>query len=52
MVHSKSTAVEKTREPVKHQYKGGGFEKSEVQKKHLLDKAQRTNLELICVGKE
>ena len=27
-------------------------EKNEVQKKHLVNKAQRTNLELLCVGKE
>ena len=27
-------------------------EKSEVQKKQLVDKAQRTNLELLRVGKE
>ena len=64
----KYTARERTREPLKHQLKDGGFGKSrkkrsgrerrrkrgksEALKKPLVDKAQRTLGELICVGKK
>ena len=66
-VLAKYTARERTREPLKHQLKGGGFRKSgkersgrgrrrkrrkhQAQKKPLVDKAQRTIGGPLCVGK-
>ena len=44
--------VQKKRKEKKWKKKKKEEEKSEVHKKHLVDKAQRTNLELLCVGKE
>ena len=67
-VLAKYPARERTREPLKHQSKGGGIRKSgkkrngkgrrikketsEAQKKHLVGKAQRTIGEPIWVGKK
>ena len=58
----RKTARERTQEPGKHQFKGERKEvekkeaekeeTSEAQKKPLVDKAQRTSLEFLCVGKE